>query len=119
MSLCLFGAGKSAALAVSAFTLAWTHSVEKVEWQEDWRVTPAGLVLDAARVKGTGAGMEPPPEAKLEAGWWRWRPGGAPRSVMVLRRSGTTADWRLCAGEQCRPLGDILAADPIALSPCD
>ncbi|MFX6230366.1 DUF1850 domain-containing protein, partial [Acinetobacter baumannii] len=30
-------------LAVAAFTLSWTHSVEKVEWQEDWRVTPQGL----------------------------------------------------------------------------
>ena len=43
MSLCILAAGKVTVLAVSAFTLSWTHSVEKVRWEEDWLVTPAGL----------------------------------------------------------------------------
>src|SRR5205823_3073494 len=43
LSLCLVSAGVTKTLAVAAFTLAWTHSIEKIEWQEDWRVTPAGL----------------------------------------------------------------------------
>jgi hypothetical protein len=47
-------------LALAAFTLVWTHSIEKVDWQEDWHVTPDGLELVQARVKGSGAGMEPP-----------------------------------------------------------
>ena len=55
MSLCIAGA-ETLRLAVTAFTLAWTHSVEHVRWQEDWRVTPAGLELTAARVEGSGAG---------------------------------------------------------------
>lgn len=59
MSLCVASAGVVKTLAVVAFTLAWTHSIEKTEWQEDWRVTPQGLELIAARVKGSGAGMEP------------------------------------------------------------
>ena len=74
LSLCLASAGAVKALALAAFTLAWTHSIEKVEWQEDWRITPAGLELVEARVKGSGAGMEPPPEARLINGWFRWKP---------------------------------------------
>jgi len=52
-------------LSIAAFTLVWTHSIEKIDWQEDWRITPQGLELVQARVKGSGAGMEPPPEARL------------------------------------------------------
>src|SRR4051812_49599295 len=74
LSLCLATAGAAKALSLAAFTLVWTHSIEKVDWQEDWRVTPAGLELIAARVKGSGAGMEPPPEARLGEGWVTWQP---------------------------------------------
>jgi hypothetical protein len=121
--LCLLVAGAVVArlAGVEAFTLAWTHSVEKTEWQEDWRIADGRLDLVEARVKGTGAGMEPPPEARLVDGSWRWRPAMPPRPEIVLRRSGATADWRLCpAGEACRPLGAHLppAADPVVLAPC-
>jgi hypothetical protein len=54
LSLCLISAGVTKALAVAGFTLVWTHSIEKVDWQEDWTVTPAGLELVQARVKGSG-----------------------------------------------------------------
>ena len=79
MSLCLISGGVTKVLMLGAFTLAWTHSIEKIEWQEDWRVTPAGLEVVAARVKGSGAGMEPPPEARLAGGWFQWRPAPLPR----------------------------------------
>jgi hypothetical protein len=84
------------ALALAAFTLAWTNSVEKVEWQEDWRVTPQGLQLVSARVKGSGAGMEPPPEARLSDGWFQWQvaralAGGIARQ---FRRRGRMAGLR-------------------------
>ena len=42
VSLCLASAGVVKTLALAAFTLAWTHSIEKIEWQEDWRVDAAG-----------------------------------------------------------------------------
>ena len=74
LSLCLASAGVVKALSIAAFTLVWTHSIEKTDWQEDWRVTPQGLELMQARVKGSGAGMEPPPEARLVDGWFQWRP---------------------------------------------
>lgn len=123
MSLCLASAGAVVALAVANFTLAWTHSVEKTGWQEDWRVTPAGLELVAARVQGSGAGMEPPPEARLIDGWFAWTPHLPPQPRLVLGNSGLAGEWRLCAGATCRTLSAILGHDvgprTTVLSSCD
>lgn len=107
VSLCLASAGVVKTLSVAAFTLAWTHSVEKVDWQEDWRVTPAGLLLVQARVKGSGAGMEPPPEARLVDGWFQWRPKHGVLAEVVLGNSGAAGEWRLCMSGKCRTLSDI------------
>jgi len=119
MSLCLAAGGKIAALAFTAFTLSWTHSVEHIRWEEDWHLTPAGLTLVQARVKGTGAGMEPPPEARLDRGWWRWQPQLKPQSQVVLAASGKTgAGWTLCGDNgDCREIGRQ-AADPLTLGTC-
>ena len=122
MSLCLATAGGVKALAVTAFTLSWTHSIAKVEWQEDWRVTPAGLELVQARVKGTGPGMEPPPEARLVNGWFRWRPQRAPMPELVLGNSGEAGEWRVCVERKCRTLSAIVGrpidANVTTLSVC-
>ena len=107
LSLCLASAGLVKTLSLVAFTLAWIHSVEKVEWQEDWRVTPDGLQLVEARVKGSGAGMEPPPEARLINGWFQWRPTRAPMRQVVLGNSGAAGEWRFCSDGRCRTLSDI------------
>ena len=72
--ICLLAGSAIAPLMAGAITLAWTHSVEKIVWEEDWRSTPAGLELVEARVRGSGAGMEPPPEARLVNGVWSWKP---------------------------------------------
>ena len=123
LSLCLASAGAVKTLALAAFTLAWTHSVEKVEWQEDWRVTPRGLELVQARVKGSGAGMEPPADARLIDGWFQWRPQRAPMPELVLGNSGAAGEWRLCGNGRCRTLSRILGhpvgASPTVLSPCN
>jgi hypothetical protein len=108
MSLCLISAGVTKALALTAFTLVWTHSIEKTDWQEDWRVTPLGLELVEARVKGSGAGMEPPPDARLIDGWFQWRPKRAPMPQVVLGNSSLAGEWRLCTGGNCRTLSAIL-----------
>jgi hypothetical protein len=107
LSLCLASAGVVKTLSIAAFTLVWTHSIEKVEWQEDWRVTPRGLELVQARVKGSGAGMEPPPEARLIDGWFRWQPKRAALPEVVLGNSGSAGEWRLCLNGSCRTLSDI------------
>src|SRR5690242_18032325 len=108
LSLCLAFAGGVKALAVAAFTLAWIHSIEKVEWQEDWRITANGLELVEARVKGSGAGMEPPPEAQLSRGWFRWKPARPAMDEVTLGNSGAAGEWRLCTGGKCRTLSAII-----------
>jgi len=107
LSLCLTSVGVVKVLSLAAFTLVWTHSIEKTDWQEDWRVTRAGLELVQARVKGSGAGMEPPPEALIVDGWFQWRPKRAAMPEVVLANSGTAGEWRLCWGGNCRTLSEI------------
>ena len=123
LSVCLASAGVVKALALASFTLAWTHSVEKTAWQEDWRVTPQGLEIIEARIKGSGAGMEPPPEARLVDGWFQWRLQRAPLSRLVLGNSGAAGEWRLCSGAQCRSFSEIFGHDigaaTITMSACD
>lgn len=105
-------------LAASTFTLAWTHSIEKTQWEEDWRVSPAGLELVQARVKGSGAGMEPPDGAVLDQGWWTWRPQLPLQAKLVLASSGATiSGWSLCGEDDCLVLGDV-AGDPVTVAPC-
>lgn len=120
MSLCLAAGAIVKVLAAGTFTLAWTHSVEKTMWREDWRVADAGLVLVAARVKTSGAGMEPPADARLVEGWWQWNPASAPLPELVLRNSGAAGDWRICVADRCRSVGEILGAgyDQVTLRPC-
>jgi hypothetical protein len=108
LSLCLISAGITKVLAVTAFTLVWTHSIEKIDWQEDWRVTPAGIELVQARVRGSGAGMEPPPEARLVDGWFQWAPKRAPMPEVVLGNSGAAGEWRFCEGVRCQTLSALL-----------
>ena len=119
--ICLLAGSKIAPLLVSAITLAWTHSVEKTLWEEDWRAAPAGLELVEARVQGSGAGMEPPPDARLVDGAWRWRPSLGPQRQVVMRRSGATADWRICIAGQCRDMSSYVPAeaDPVVMTICD
>jgi hypothetical protein len=119
--LCLIAAGMAVPLLSASVTLAWTHSVERIAWEEDWRSTPAGLELVEARVRGSGAGMEPPQEARLVDGVWRWRPTVPTQGEVVLRRSGATADWRICLVGTCRPMTHYLPedADPVTLTRCE
>jgi hypothetical protein len=118
MTLCIVGAGIVLAVAAETFSLAWTHTVERIEWREEWRVTGDRLVLETARVKGSGAGMEPPDDAVLEDGFYVWHPHSAPVADLVLRREPHAGDWRLCAGGRCDMLGAWLGrdADPVKVA---
>ena len=117
MSLCLLAGGKLTVLATAAFTLSWTHSVERTEWEEDWRVTPAGLEIVAARIRGSGAGMEPGPDAVLADGWWTYAPDLPPLRELVLGNSGAAQAWTLCGGGRCLTLG-AEPGQPLRLAPC-
>lgn len=111
MAVCLATALASAALATNAFTLAWTHSIEKLRWEESWIVHEGRLQLETVRVLGHGAGMEPPAGAVLRDGAWQWHPHSV-HARLHLVRSGYTADYVWCvAGAPCRPLQDILPTD--------
>jgi hypothetical protein len=123
MGLCLAAGTLTARLAVTAFTLAWTHSVERVRWEEDWRVDSKSLVLVEARVQGSGAGMEPPDGAVLEDGFWRYQPELAPLPRLELARGDAVPDWQLCLAGRCRELAAYLPvearnAQGVALYPC-
>jgi hypothetical protein len=119
--LCLVAGSVVAPLMAGAMTLSWVHSVEKVVWEEDWRWSPAGLELAEARVRGSGAGMDPPPEARLENGVWAWKPRLPIQREVVLRRSGATADWRVCVSGRCRAMDRYVPADsdPVILRSCE
>lgn len=118
--LCLLAGALVANLGTGSLSLTWRHSVEKILWAEDWREVPGGLTLDAARVRGSGAGMDPPPEAVLRDGSWTWHPRLPVLPEVVLRRSGYTADYQVCRGTRCRPMSDLVGmqADPVTLKPC-
>lgn len=119
--LCLAGAGATARLAVAAFSLAWSHSIEHTRWEEHWQVGPRTLRLETARVEGSGAGMDPAPEAHLVGNAWTWHPG-LELSELILRRAGEAGDWQICTeGSGCRSIAALLppGADPVRLWPCE
>jgi hypothetical protein len=118
MSLCVALAATVLTIPTTTFSLSWEHSVEKVEWREEWAVTSSGLQLRQASVKGSGAGMEPGEGAVLEDGWWRWTPTLAPLSEIRLAASGETpGGWQLCHETGCLILGRQAGEDSV-ISPC-
>jgi hypothetical protein len=121
MKLCLLIGALVLPLSGERATLAWTHSVEKQLWEEDWRATATGPVIEAARVRGSGAGMEAGEGAHRVGDAWEWTPKLPPLSRVVLARSGATADWRICEAGACRPMSAILPveADKVTLTVCD
>ena len=122
MSLCLAAGALSAVLAVNAFTLSWIHSIEKIRWEEDWRIEAGALVIDEARIRGSGAGMEPPDDAVLRDGVWHYRPALPPLPALRLTHSPYTAGYELCVAGRCRPLAQYLPGIDntavIELRPC-
>lgn len=118
--ICVAAGGKAMVLAASAFTLAWTHSVEKTRWEERWIAGPEGLTVVEGRIAGSGAGMEPPEGAVLREGAYVWRPKTRPLAVLVLAASGATGSgWTLCPdGGACVELGRE-AGEPIRVKVCE
>jgi len=117
MSVCLAIGAVALQLATGTFTLRWTHSVEKVRWEEDWIVGSDMLTLVQSRIKGSGAGMEPGPDAVWRGGWWV-SPGQLQVPELVLAASGATSSgWTLCADGACRTLG-AEAGGPVTIAPC-
>ncbi len=119
----VLGGGAVTPLPASTITLWWVHSVEKIRWEEHWTATDQGLVAGLARIRGSGAGMEPPADARLVEGWYVYQPPTTPRPSLVLPDSDFAAPAMLCADQQCAPLAKWAnRADsdqrPIEISPC-
>lgn len=118
MCLVLAAAGPSAVpvfLPGEHFTLAWTHSIEKVRWEEDYAVRagpPLRLQALRARIRGSAAGMEPPADAVLQDGWYNYQPATRSPEGLRLTRSEFTADYDWCdAQHRCTPLAHWLPSD--------
>lgn len=109
IALCLGLAGSVwASLPLPAFTLAWTHTIEKVRWEEDYRVTPEGLLLGEARVKGSGAGMEIPDGAVLQGSSWHYRRALPALQPLRVGRTPEAGDYQLCYDGACHALSEWL-----------
>lgn len=105
-------------LAITYFTLSWIHSAQKTEWRESWTVTEDGLQIREAMIKGSGAGMEPGPDALLHDGWWVWHPSLPKQRRIVLAASGATPSaWQLCYRYGCLNIGKS-AGTAVVLEAC-
>ncbi|MEO8080623.1 MAG: DUF1850 domain-containing protein [Caldimonas sp.] len=104
MAVCFAVAGLVTALATQTFTLAWTHSIEKIRWEEDYKVEGDRLRLVEARIRGSGAGMEPPPDSRFDNGVWHYDPHLAPLARLHLQVSPYTDGYSLCVAGRCEPL---------------
>ena len=103
---------------VTAFTLAWTHSIEQVRWEEDYAVLPGDapgqppmLQARQARIKGSAAGMEPPDDAVLQNGWYAYTPNQKTLPELLLMRSEFTADYDWCTLGRCQSMSNLIASD--------
>lgn len=108
-ALCLAAGKALVMLPVATFTLAWTHSIEKTRWEEDWLIRDDQLIISEARIRGSGAGMEPPSGAVLENGVWRYQPAANQgRPSILLTHSPYAAGYELCLAGRCVPLASLI-----------
>ena len=119
-ALCIVVGTALVSIPAQRFTLRWQHTVEKVLWEEDYVVAGDWLYLSGARVQGSGAGMEPPPDAIKVGDSWHYRPADRWHRAVVLARSEFGRDYEVCIDGICKPLS-TWAPGPLArttLSPC-
>jgi hypothetical protein len=112
-ALCIVVGAFFMELPVRSFTLAWQHTVEKVMWEEDYVVVGAWLYITGARIRGSGAGMEPPADAVLVDGAWQYRPADRWRREVRLARSEFGSDYMVCIEGRCRSMVEV-APGPVA-----
>ena len=92
-------------LPTTSVTLSWMHSVEKTAWEEDYVVDGTVLYLREARVKTSGAGMDPPSGASWDSGWWKYRPALNRIPEIILANSQFVGGYTLCWSQAvCRPM---------------
>lgn len=103
-------------------TLRWTHSVQKTVWEEDYRREGNALRVVEARVRGSGAGMEPPPDAVLRGGAWHYTPRLPLLPEVMLTHSPHVPAYVVCSAGACRAADAWLPGLPdsgvMTLRPC-
>jgi hypothetical protein len=122
VALCLVAGSLHAEVPAHQFTLRWQHSIEKIDWEEDYLIAGEWLLLSSARVRGSGAGMEPPPGSFYAKGVWHYRPAPNMRWTrsLLLTRSEFARDYELCLSGTCQPLSNWipLSAGTTTAAPC-
>lgn len=121
MSLLCIAVATAAAVVIlptSRVTLSWTHTVEGTPWEEDYVVAGPALLLSEARVRRSGAGMEPGPDAYWRAGWWHFRPELPQLEQVVLANSLSGQGYSLCSPHQCWRISELVGrGEPVTLKP--
>lgn len=123
-AMCIAFAVGSATVVIPThkFTLSWIHTVERVPWEEDYVIKNGALVIEEARVRRSGAGMDPPNGAIWSGGWWHYQPSLPPLGEVLLANSTFAGGYTVCWGGKCRPLNELVAAGtPVRISaaPCE
>ncbi len=101
LSLCLASAGVVKTLSVAAFTLVWTHSVERVDWQDRLAHYPTGARTGAGarqglrRRHGAAAGSAPDRRLVSMAAEARADAGGGAGQFRRRRRMAAVQRWKL------------------------
>jgi hypothetical protein len=106
-------------LPTTSVTLSWTHSIEKTRWEEDYVVDGTVLYLREARIKTSGAGMDPPAGAVWRNGWWSYRPALDRIPEVVLANSNFVDGYTLCWSQSaCEPMDVFVPkGTPVKLMP--
>jgi len=109
MSICLSVGAAIVSIVAQQFTLSWTHSVERILWQEDWQVNGQTLSLIEARVRGSGAGMEVPDGAVLIEGVWHYRASLNVPSLNLTVSPFGRDEYQICLPNKgCQNIPEVL-----------
>jgi hypothetical protein len=123
LALCLMAGDRQAQIPTHQFTLRWQHSIEKIDWEEDYILAGEWLYLSSARIRGSGAGMEPPPGAFFAKGVWHYRPAPDMRWTrrLLLTRSEFARDYDICIDGNCQSLSHWIpvSAGTTTAAPCE
>ena len=123
IAVCLSAGAVTVTLFINSFTLAWMHSVEKIRWEEEWRIEGHTLHVIRAHIRGSGAGMEPPSDAIFRDGVWTYTPHVSSQKNLTLIHSPFTKEYELCFDAQCYPLSQLLpelsSIDTIVFEACE
>ena len=116
MCIAFVAGATSVFLQTDKITLSWVHTVERTPWEEDYVVENGALVIEEARVKRSGAGMDPPDGASWSRGWWHYRPSIRPLPEVLLANSSFAAGYTVCWNGNCLALNKLLPpATPVRL----